>query len=63
MLPEISADLSFPDQCVLLADKIYPNQYPLMTLYTTAQIRRKQGRHRRSLKLNRLNTARALNMP
>ena len=55
MLPDIGADLLFPDQCVLLADKIYPNQYPLMTPYTTAQIRCKQGRHRRrSLKLNRL---------
>ena len=34
-------ELKFPGDCLLLADKIYPNGYPLMTPYTRQQISRR----------------------
>jgi len=32
LLSRIGLDLPFSDQCVLLADKLYSNRFPLMTL-------------------------------
>ena len=32
LMSRIGLDLPFSDQCVLLADKIYSNRFPLMTL-------------------------------
>jgi len=52
LMSKIGHDLPFPDQCVLLADKIYPNRFPLMTPYTSAQIRRRDNR-RQCRRLNR----------
>lgn len=47
--------LPFPGDCILLADKIYPNRDPIMTPYTTQQIRRRDARQQRKCsKLNRL---------
>ena len=61
-MAQIGGDqLPFPDQCILLADKIGPNRYPLMTPYTTQQIARRQDivEHRKCRKLNRpINSAR-----
>ena len=36
-------ELDFPLELNLLADKIYPNRYPLITGFTAAQLARKQG--------------------
>ena len=36
-------ELDFPPELNLLADKIYPNRYPLITGFTAAQLARKQG--------------------
>ena len=47
LMQQIGRDLPFTDNCFLLGDKIYPNRYPVMTPYTSAQINRKQGRMRR----------------
>ena len=48
------APLTFPANCVLLADQIYPNGHPVITPYSTAQIRRKQGQDRQQcLRFNR----------
>ena len=62
LMTQIGGDqLPFPDQCILLADKIYPNRYPLMTPYTAQQIARRQDllEQRKCRKLNRLiNSAR-----
>jgi len=38
----VNGPLHFPEDCVLLADKIYPNRHPTVTLFTTQQINRKQ---------------------
>jgi DDE superfamily endonuclease/Helix-turn-helix of DDE superfamily endonuclease len=54
LMPQIGNELPFPQECVLLADKIYANGYPLMTPFTTAQLRRKRGNDRhKALRLNR----------
>ena len=37
-------ELDFPADCYLLADKIYPIRYRIITPYTAAQLQRKQGR-------------------
>jgi hypothetical protein len=37
----VNGQLHLPDDCVFLADKIYPNQHPTVTLFTTQQINRK----------------------
>ena len=37
----VNGPLHFPEDCVLLADKIYPNRHPTVTLFTTQQINRK----------------------
>ena len=37
----VNGPLHFPDDCVFLADKIYPNQHPTVTLFTTQHINRK----------------------
>ncbi|CAG2254071.1 unnamed protein product [Mytilus edulis] len=50
-----NAELDFPEGIVLLADKIYPNRYPLMTPYTRQQIQRKPDNlKRRCRKINNL---------
>ena len=57
MTAQIGGDqLPFPDQCILLVDKIYPNRYPLMTPYTAQQIARRQDvlEQRKCRKLNTL---------
>lgn len=43
-------NLNFPPNCQLLGlgDSIYPNRHPILTLYTTIQIRR-QPRHRQRM--------------
>ena len=43
LMQYIGTDLPFPPECVLLADRIYLNRDPLMTPYTTTQIRRKDA--------------------
>ena len=43
LMQRIPVYLSFPDNCVLLADSIYPNGYPILTTYSNAQLRHKQG--------------------
>ena len=37
-----SGRLHFPEDCVILADKIYRNRHPTVTLGTTQQINRQQ---------------------
>ena len=37
----VNGPLHFPEDCVLLADKIYPNRHPTVTAFTTQQIKRK----------------------
>lgn len=47
--------LDFPADCNLLADKIFPNTYPLLTPYTSQQIRRQQPHiQHKSRKFNRI---------
>ena len=54
LMRQIGRDLPFPDDCVLLGDKVYPNRYPPMTAYSATQLARKHGRHRRQCqKFNR----------
>lgn len=43
LIRRIGEELPFPDNCVLLGDKLYPNGEHIMTPYTTAQIARKDG--------------------
>ena len=43
-----NAPLLFSVNCVLLADKIYPNGHPIFTPYSTVQLRLKQGNERRN---------------
>ena len=51
---QIGQDLPFPQKCVLLGDKIYPNAHPVITLFTQSQIRRKPDRlQRKCRKFNR----------
>jgi hypothetical protein len=50
---QVGVDLEFQANCVLLADKIYPNGYPLITPYTSAQLNRMDMRTK--LKSRRLN--------
>jgi hypothetical protein len=46
--PEIGgANLPFPEECVLLGDKIYPNLNHVMTSYTQQQLRRRDAHCRR----------------
>ena len=40
LMPRIGTELCFPEQCVLLGDKIYPNGNCIMTPYTAAQLAR-----------------------
>jgi hypothetical protein len=50
-------ELDFPQNVVLLADKIYPNGYPLMTPYNRRQLNvRPDNVRRKCRKLNRLIT-------
>ena len=37
----VNGQLHFPEDCVLLADKIYPNRHSTVMLFTTQQINRK----------------------
>ena len=43
LLPFIgpNAELDFPGDCYLIADKIYPSRYPLLTPFPAAQILRR----------------------
>ena len=59
LMPQIghNQELDFPENVVLLADKIYPNGYPLMTPYTRRQLNvRPENVRRKCRKLNRLIT-------
>lgn len=38
-------ELDFPPELNIIADKIYPNRYPILTAFTAAQLARKQGRN------------------
>ena len=42
LMRRIGTELCFPEQCVLLGDKIYPNGNCIMTPYTAAQLARKE---------------------
>ena len=55
-------ELEFPNSCVIVGDKIYPNRYPIVTSFTRAQIRRLPQRdRRRAVRLNQvINTVRAV---
>jgi hypothetical protein len=48
-MPQIghNQELDFPQNVVLLADKIYPNGYPLMTPYTRRQLNARSDNVRR----------------
>ena len=56
LLPSIGPgqELDFPRDCVILADKIYPNRQPIITPYKRHQLRQKPRRERRKCK--KLNT-------
>ena len=41
LMRRIGTSLCFPEHCVLLGDKIYPNGNCIMTPYTAAQLARK----------------------
>ena len=59
MMPQIgyNAELNFPQNVVLLADKIYPSRYPLVTPYTRRQLNlRPPHIQKECRKLNRLIT-------
>jgi hypothetical protein len=59
LMPQIghNQELDFPQNVVLLADKIYPNGYPLMTPYTRRQLNARHDNVRsKCRKLNRLIT-------
>ena len=54
LMRRIGTELCFPEQCVLLGDKIYPNGNCIMTPYTAAQLARKEDQMKRKCKkLNR----------
>ena len=54
LMRRIGTELCFPEQCVLLGDKIYPNENCIMTSYTATQLARKEDRMKRKCKkLNR----------
>lgn len=42
LMRQVGNDLLFPEECYLLGDKIYSNRGPVLTPYTSAQIRKKQ---------------------
>ena len=42
LMRRIETELCFPEQCLLLSDKIYPNVNCIMTLYTAVQLARKE---------------------
>ena len=50
VMRRIGTELCFPEQCVLLGDKIYPNGNYIMTPYTVAQLARKEDRMKRKCK-------------
>ena len=55
LMPKLGTDLPFPDECIILADKIYPNRHPIVTPYSAAQIRQRNAHQRRqSRRLNRI---------
>ncbi|CAG2189081.1 unnamed protein product [Mytilus edulis] len=50
-----NAPLNFPEECVLLGDKIYHNRHPVITPFTRQQITRKPDHQKRkSRKFNRV---------
>ena len=54
LMRRIGTELCFPEQCVLLGDKIYPNGNCIMKPYTAAKLARKEDRMKRNCKkLNR----------
>ena len=50
LMRRIRTELCFPEQCVLLGDKIDPNVNCIMTPYTAAQLARKEDRMKRKCK-------------
>ena len=51
----VNGPLHFPENCVLLTDKIYPNRHPTITAFTTQQINRKpEHMNRKCRKFNKL---------
>ena len=50
LMRRIGTELCFPEQCVLLGDKIYPIGNCIMTPYTAAHLARKEGRVKRKCK-------------
>jgi hypothetical protein len=40
LMRQVGNDLLFPEECYLLGDKIYPNRGPVLTPYTSSQIRK-----------------------
>ena len=52
LMRRIRTELCFPEQCVLLGDKIYPNGNCIMTPYTAAQLARKEDWMKRKLNRN-----------
>lgn len=49
IMQQIGADLEFQPKCFLLAHKIYPNRYPVVTPFSATQAARRHGRDRRNV--------------
>ena len=50
----IGTDSAFPEECILMADKIYPNRHPIVTTSTAAHLRQRNDRRlTQCCKLNR----------
>ena len=52
LMRRIGTELCFPEQCVLLGDKIDPHGNCIITPYTAAQLARKEDRMKRKCKTN-----------
>ena len=50
LMRRIGTELCFLEQCVLLSDKIDPNENCIMTPYTVAQLARKEDRMKKNAK-------------
>ena len=47
-----NSELEFPEDCIILADKIFPNRYPLLSPFKIHQLTRRSRRERRICKKN-----------
>ena len=49
LMPKLGTDLPFPDECMILSDKIYilSNRHPIMTPYSAVQMRQRNAHQRR----------------